>query len=155
MKGDTLDQNGNCKVCGSKPHCLHNIGSSGNNSVDDFRLICPKCGEIDQFVHVDMCGNDIETCPWCGQPASQNRLCVWYVDGISEENPVKNDDDNTIHLVDKIRVEEDQNGDEGNAYITKCRQKLNGWANSASPIGKTGTLEEAKKTGLDFCKSCF
>jgi Zn finger protein HypA/HybF involved in hydrogenase expression len=58
----------NCPHCKSITFCRHSIGGSGNDPVDDFRLICPKCGEIDQFVHVDM-GNDQETCPWCGLKA--------------------------------------------------------------------------------------
>ena len=58
---------GVCK-CGSNKYCLHLVGSSGCDSVDDFRLICPTCGELDQFVHVDM-GNDQETCPWCDKKA--------------------------------------------------------------------------------------
>lgn len=63
-----LDDNGNCIKCGAKPNCKHATGGSGGDAVDDFRLICPNCGEIDHFIHVDM-GSDMETCPWCGKKA--------------------------------------------------------------------------------------
>ena len=57
-----------CNKCGSDTFCKHSIGSSGCDPVDDFRLICPNCGQIDMWCHVDM-GNDAETCPWCGKLA--------------------------------------------------------------------------------------
>lgn len=78
---------------------------------------------------------------------------VWYVDGILGNNIKK--DWNQIHKVVDTRIEEDQNGDDGNVFVAVCGATLNGWANSASPIGQIGGLEDAKKTGLDFCDNCF
>lgn len=65
MRGNQVhDEYKRCPKCKALTHCEHEVGSSGNDSVDDFRLICPNCGELAQFVHVDM-GNDKETCPYC------------------------------------------------------------------------------------------
>lgn len=84
MKGGTLDANGKCRVCGNQPFCRHEIGSSGNDVVDGFWLVCSQCGNLDNFHHVDMAGNEIETCPWCGRTAYENppveeleKNCVW------------------------------------------------------------------------------
>ena len=65
LKSRVEEEHQKCPSCGSTVFCKHSIGGSGNDPVDDFRLICPECGEIDQFSHVDM-GNNPGTCPWCG-----------------------------------------------------------------------------------------
>jgi len=65
LKSRVEEEHQKCPACGNTTFCRHSIGRSGNDPVDDFRLICPECGEIDQDITIDM-GNDPETCPWCG-----------------------------------------------------------------------------------------
>jgi hypothetical protein len=155
--GVAFTKPGRCSKCGLQLYCSHDVGGSGNDPVDDFRLFCPQCGEVNKFVHTDM-GNDQETCPWCGEITDKNGTgqhlaCVWYVDGIFG-NTIKQDG-NKIHQVDHVDIEEGSDGKDGNVYVAVCKETFNGWDNSASPIAKTGTLAEAKKTGLNFCEKCF
>lgn len=153
MESNVLNEQGNCKRCGAKPSCWHDLGSSGNDIVDDFRLICPNCGEINKFVHVDM-GNDQETCPWCGQPAGQDVTCAWMVAGTSDHQPVK-ESWNLVHKIREIQTEEDPAGCDGEVYVADCGHRFFSWSFSAYPMTEIGSSRRAKETGLKFCDSCF
>ena len=88
MKGNTLREDGTCKVCGAKPYCEHAVHTSGMDDVSVFWLKCPGCGDIDIFSHVDMTGADVETCPWCGKTAYEP--CSFYFEAkIGKEKSVK------------------------------------------------------------------
>ena len=59
-----------CETCGSDTHCEHGGFWLACDFIDDFKLVCPVCGEINFFRHVRMYLNvDADACPWCGKLA--------------------------------------------------------------------------------------